>query len=97
MDGWSSVMMFTKGNVQTVPNITINYKLFDHFMNPIYLGTATQGRHRLMSYYEKDDFNAHPTKRTLRGRIGYFMWKPAKSKAQALRYDRKFKYAFDFR
>ena len=33
---------------------------------PIYVGISKVIKHRLQSYYQKDDFTAHPTKKDLR-------------------------------
>jgi hypothetical protein len=37
-----------------------------------WIGCTEVLRHRLQSYYQQDDFNAHPTKEALRQKIAYF-------------------------
>ncbi|RLJ03441.1 MAG: hypothetical protein DRP08_03545 [Candidatus Aenigmatarchaeota archaeon] len=94
---WSRLLRFTKRNVAAVPNKPINYKFFDYYGRTLYMGSTKVGRHRLQSYYQKDCFDAHPTKAGLRALIHYFAWKPAASKRAALALDRKFKYPYDYR
>jgi len=80
-----------------VPNTPINYKFFDYYGKALYVGATKVGRHRLQSYYQKDDFSAHPTKVQLRKHIHWFQWKLAESKKAALEFDRKFNLPFDYR
>jgi excinuclease UvrABC nuclease subunit len=63
---------FTRENVREVENCPGLYAFFDTDMDLLYVGVSNVLRHRLQSYYQKDDFDAHPTKRALRRRIAYF-------------------------
>lgn len=65
---------FDKDNVSEVPNEPGNYMFYDENKKPIYVGRSHILRHRLQSYYEKDDFDEHPTKEKLRKEIKYFKW-----------------------
>ena len=70
---------FNKENVARVPDITGSYKFFDGNGKLIYIGVSHDGkysglRHRIQSYYQKDDFSEHPTKKW-RGRIKTFSYK----------------------
>jgi len=96
MLGWTNKQRFTKQNIATVPNTPINYKFFNGYGVPIYMGATKVGRHRLQSYYQEDCFKAHPTKKSLREEIKYFAWKPADNKKAALKLDRKHKYKHDY-
>jgi len=63
---------FSREYVSTVENEPGIYVFFDDNMDLIYVGVSNVLRHRLQSYYQKDDFEVHPTKRALRRRIAYF-------------------------
>ena len=41
---------------------------FYHKGKMVYVGTSKVMRHRLQSYVQVDDFNAHPTKKVMRGK-----------------------------
>ena len=70
-------MRFNKENVSKVKNESGVYDLYgeDCHGPPIYVGVSHMLKHRLESYYEKDDGNAHPTKRRLRGEIKSFTYR----------------------
>lgn len=55
-----------KGKVPNRPGL---YRFYDKDGKLIYVGHARRLRHRVQSYYQKDDFKAHPTKRPLRNKI----------------------------
>jgi len=63
-----------KGNVakRDIPNVPGLYVLKDRKNKPIYIGSSKKLRHRLQSYYQKDDYKTHPTKKRLRNRAVYF-------------------------
>jgi len=61
-----------KGEVPNKPGI---YKFHDKYGNLLYTGHASKLRHRIQSYRQKDDYNAHRTKDMLRGRIASFSYK----------------------
>lgn len=63
---------FTKEAVAKVENKPGNYYFYGRTGNLLYVGWSSILKHRLQSYYQKDDFSAHPTKRILRARIMYF-------------------------
>lgn len=68
-----------------VPNLPGLYAFFDGYNKMLYVGHASRLRHRLQSYYQKDCFEAHPTKRTLRSKIQFFAFKVENlNKAMAL-------------
>ena len=61
----------TKENVSKVPRTSGQYTIRNSNGRPIYAGVAKKGeygnlRHRLQSYYQKDDFSVNKTKRKLR-------------------------------
>lgn len=66
---------FTKENIAKVPNKAGIYYFFDKNQRRIYIGHSKVLKHRLQSYYEMDDFEAHPTKHELRKRIAFFGFK----------------------
>lgn len=78
--GWSKKAKFNKENVATVPDATGVYLFYNSGGTPIYIGRTIDRdfsglRHRLQSYYEKDDFGEHETKKVLRPHIDSFSWK----------------------
>jgi excinuclease UvrABC nuclease subunit len=60
-----------KGNVPESPGV---YTLYDKNRRLLYVGHAHHLRHRIQSYREKDDFDVHPTKAVLRGKVTYFAY-----------------------
>jgi excinuclease UvrABC nuclease subunit len=88
-----------RNTLKEVPRSPITYVLYDSHGVPIYHGCSGDGRHRLQSYIERDDFNAHPTKMFTAQHAKFFTWLPARNKAHALRRDRDAKkdYVFNFR
>lgn len=81
----SAVVKFTKENVAKVKNQPGNYYFYDCRGTLLYVGWSAILKHRLQSYYQKDDFSAHPTKKVLRSKIHAFTvhYRP-KKKAQAV-------------
>ena len=63
---------FTKEEVAKVANRPGNYYFYDKYGALLYVGWSAILKHRLQSYYQKDDFSAHPTKKVLRSKIAYF-------------------------
>ena len=49
-----------------VPNKPGMYKFYDRQGKLLYVGHASRLRHRVQSYNQEDDYNAHPTKKELR-------------------------------
>ena len=96
--GWSDKVTFNKENVSQVPDKTGVYLFYDHNDHPIYIGRTVDReysglRHRLQSYYEKDDFEEHKTKRKLRQELSKgasFRWK-ATTENQAREIEMKLK------
>lgn len=66
------ITKFSKEEVAEVENKPGLYALFNRQQSIIYVGTSEVLRHRLQSYYQQDDFNAHSTKEELREKIEYF-------------------------
>ena len=69
----TTTLPWNQNNIRkgVVPNKPGIYTFFDGNRQPIYVGVAGKLRHRLQSYYQDDDYKAHPTKRNLRGNIRY--------------------------
>lgn len=63
---------FNKKNVSKLDNERGIYKLYDKKKKLLYVGRSKVLKHRLQSYQEEDDWKAHPTKKALSGRIGFF-------------------------
>lgn len=59
----------------SVPNYSGLYAFFSKNNTFLYVGHSKKLRHRIQSYYQKDCFKEHPTKRQLRNLIGYFSFK----------------------
>ena len=77
-----------------VPNKSGLYVIYNSRGKPIYVGHSRQLRHRIQSYYQKDDLKAHPTKKGLRGKAAFFSFRRmAIDKARAI--DRKKKFRFN--
>jgi excinuclease UvrABC nuclease subunit len=66
------ITRFSKEEVAKVANEPGIYAFFNRSQGIIYVGTSEVLRHRLQSYYQQDDFSAHPTKEALREKIVYF-------------------------
>ena len=85
----------TRNNVKKgiVPNKSGIYTIYNARGKPIYIGHSRKLRHRIQSYYQKDDFNVHPTKRRLRGKAVSFSYRTMPiRKARALDRKRQFKF-----
>lgn len=63
---------FNPENVALVENKSGNYFFYDKARRFIYVGVSTILKHRIQSYYQKDDFSVHRTKRELRRHIRFF-------------------------
>lgn len=79
-DNWSKPLPFSKENISQVPDATGVYIFIDKKDTPIYIGRTINKdysglKHRLQSYYEKDDFDVHPTKAELRPHIVKFTYR----------------------
>lgn len=61
-----------KGMVPNKPGV---YKMYDKDGNLLYVGVARRLRHRVQSYYQKDDYNEHKTKKRLRPKIHTYEYK----------------------
>lgn len=55
-----------KKNVSRIHNKSGLYKIYNDYGTLVYVGTSKVMRHRLQSYYQKDDFTVNRTKRFLR-------------------------------
>jgi excinuclease UvrABC nuclease subunit len=66
------VTRFSKEEIARIPNKPGMYAFFNRNQSMIYVGTSEVLRHRLHSYYQRDDFSEHPTKEGLREKIAYF-------------------------
>lgn len=69
------MIKLNKKNVAKIPNKSGIYILYDRNKKPIYYGSSKVLKHRLQSYYQKDDFSVNKTKKGLRNKIVYFAWK----------------------
>jgi excinuclease ABC subunit C len=58
-----------------IPNKPGLYKFHDKRGRVIYAGHAHKLRHRVQSYYQKDCYHTHPTKRMLRNKIHSYSYK----------------------
>lgn len=65
---------WTKNNTlkPAVPNHNGIYRFYDKNKRILYVGHAKNLRHRIQSYRQVDDFQAHPTKANLRPKIRYY-------------------------
>jgi excinuclease ABC subunit C len=70
------MLRFTHKNTlkPKVPSKSGVYEFYDQNRRLLYVGHAHNLRHRIQSYHEKDDLNAHPTKANLRPRIAYYAY-----------------------
>ena len=67
-----------KENIAKVKNQSGYYKIYNSSGTLVYVGWSNILRHRLQSYYQKDDFSVNRTKRKLRPEAKYFdyVYKP---------------------
>ena len=84
-------MLFNRRNISRVPNTTGYYYLNGKRGNHLYVGVSKHLRHRIESYNERDDYNAHPTKRGLHNKIIGFSYHTTHSLKQAQRIEHKAK------
>ncbi len=68
----TKITRFNKEEIANIANMPGLYAFFNRSQGIIYVGTSEVLRHRLQSYYQQDDFDAHPTKEELREKIAYF-------------------------
>lgn len=89
---------FNKEEIAKVANKPGIYAFFNRNQSIIYAGTSEVLRHRLQSYYQVDDFDAHPTKEELRDKIAYFYveYMPL-AQARKLESDIRCKLEYNFR
>ncbi len=94
----TKITRFNKKAIAQIANKPGLYALFNRNQTMIYVGTSEVLRHRLQSYYQQDDFNAHPTKQELREKIAYFYveYMPM-ARARKLESDVKCKPEYNFR
>ena len=64
--------LLNKKNIALVKNITGWYKIYNKNGKLEYVGISEQLRHRLQSYYQKDDFSVNRTKKALRPHAQYY-------------------------
>ena len=64
--------VFNPNEVAKIQNKSGFYTLYDRNKKPIYYGTSKVIKHRLQSFYQRDDFKVNKTKKVLRGKIKYF-------------------------
>jgi len=55
-----------KSNVSNVKNKPGIYRIYNQNGTPVYVGSSKILKHRLQSYYQKDDFTVNTTKKALR-------------------------------
>ncbi len=55
-----------------IPNKSGMYILKDNKNKELYVGSTKKLRHRLQSYYQKDDYKEHPTKKLLRNQAEFY-------------------------
>ena len=60
-----------KGKVPNKPGV---YRFYDKNGKLLYVGVARRLRHRVQSYYQKDDHKEHPTKKQLRPKIAKYKY-----------------------
>lgn len=73
---WAKKRRLIKENVAgKVPRIGGVYRLHNKYGTTIYIGRSNNLRRRVMSYYGKDCFIAHPTKKALRREATHFSYK----------------------
>lgn len=92
------IIRFTKEEIARIANKPGIYAFFNQRQSIIYVGTSDILRHRLQSYYQQDDFRAHPTKEELREKIAYFYveYMPI-SQARKLESDIRCKMPYNFK
>lgn len=61
-----------KKNISKLKNNSGIYYLFDCNKKKVYVGSSKVLKHRLQSYYQKDDFSVNKTKKILRDNLCYF-------------------------
>ena len=89
---------FNKINVSKIFNRSGIYIFYNKYKKIIYFGRSKILKHRLQSYYQKDCFREHRTKKLLRKRIKYFSVKyMPKSKAKKLELIKKNGNKFNYR
>lgn len=79
-----------KSNVSKINNKSGIYKIYDKKGKMVYVGTSKIMRHRLQSYYQKDDYSINRTKRALRPDAKQFTYSYMKI-AQARKNEKRIK------
>jgi excinuclease UvrABC nuclease subunit len=77
---FSGKKMLNEKNASTIPRVSGVYRIFDKKGKGLYMGVSKKGetgnlRHRIQSYYQKDNFNGtagHPEKKELRKKAKKF-------------------------
>ena len=90
--------LLNKKNISKIKNKSGIYKLYGTSKNPIYIGTSKILKHRLQSYYQKDDFTVNKTKKKLRKYIKSYsiQYKPiTKARKSEKRIKKKTKFNFN--
>lgn len=67
------IKTFNKQNIAKEVNKSGYYIFYNKSGKKEYVGSSTQIKHRLQSYYQKDDFTVNRTKRNLRPHIKYYV------------------------
>lgn len=70
-------LIFKRDNLLkgVIPNKPGLYKFYNKDGKLLYVGVAQKLRHRVQSYYQKDEFKTHPTKKSLRPEIHKYEYK----------------------
>jgi len=84
-----------KQNISNLKNSPGLYKINNCSGKPVYVGISKIIKHRLQSYYQKDDFDEHPTKKELRKSacgytVNYMSLSKAKKQEKKLKGKMKF-------
>lgn len=85
-----------KEQVGKIKNQSGVYFIYDNTGEPIYVGVSEILKHRLQSYYQKDDFTVNRTKRKLRHYSYYFSVKYCSiQKARLIEMENKYSMRFN--
>ena len=63
---WTKPKPLSRENSKDIPRSAGLYRIHNKAGTPIYLGRSRDLKHRISSYHQVDDFQEHPTKRSLR-------------------------------
>ena len=95
--------MLNEKNASTIPRVSGVYRIFDEKNKGLYMGVSKKGetgnlRHRIQSYYQKDNFNGkagHPEKKELRKKAKKFDFAKMSIK-EAREFEKKNKHKFPY-